>query len=299
MIRINNIIQNACQRVGIVGDGQPVNENLSMAALSDLKAVIIDLNTQNYILENYQVVDFRCGKEIRFAKLPDGWVEYPTTEAMIADIDNRKVDDVAKVGNEFYFLAFGHGGITWQTNYEFEQKMTKLWPGCVITGNLPDRVFGMGRKLNSKYVKIYPGDKTKIDQFQPYGLSSMYCVDTEHDKIKVGSTTYYIAYFHVEFNTTMVLDYRMTYLESIDDLDIDDVLYYSSKYQNLIEDGLCVKLCMRYHNLDALPMYQEEFETDKGNIKVINDANRPEVYENFSTNGYNFSYERGLAGDWG
>lgn len=298
MIRINNIIQNACQRVGIVGDGQPVNENYSMAALSDLKAVIIDLNTQNYILENYQVVDFRCGKEIRFAKLPDGWVEYQTTDAMIADIDNRKIDDVAKVGNEFYFLAFGHGGITWQTSYEFEQKMSKLWPGCVITGNLPDRVFGMGRKLNSKYVKIYPGDKTKIDQFQPYGLSSMYCVDTEHEKIVVGSTTYYIEYFHVEFNTTMVLDYRMTYLESIDDLDIDDVLYYSSKYQNLIEDGLCVKLCMRYHYLDALPMYQEEFETDKGNIKVINDANRPEVYENFSTNGYNFSYERGLAGDW-
>lgn len=298
MIRVNTLIQNALQRVGIVGDGQPANENQSTATLTDLHAVICDLNAQNYILENYQTVDFRCGKEARFAKLPDGWVEYETTDQMINDIDNRKIDDVAKVGNEFYFLTFGHGGITWQTSYDFEQKMKKLWPDVVIKGNLPDRLFSMGRKIGNKYVKIYLGDKFKIDTFVPTGLSSMYCFDIDHEKIKVGDTEYFIEYFHIEFNSAMVSDYRLTYLEQLDELDINDVLYYSSKYQNLIEDGLCVKLCMRYHFLDALKMFEDEFETDKGNIKVINDANRPEVYENFASNGYNYSYERGYAGDW-
>ena len=44
-------------------------------------------------------------------------------------------------------------------------------------------------------------------------------------------------------------------------------------------------------------MYQEEFETDKRNIKVINDANRPEVYENFGMNDFNYGYEMGFAGE--
>ena len=44
MIRVNTLIQNALQRVGIVGDGQPANENQSTAALTDLHAVICDLN---------------------------------------------------------------------------------------------------------------------------------------------------------------------------------------------------------------------------------------------------------------
>ena len=46
MIRVNDVIQNALQRVGVVGDGQSANENQAMAALNDLKSVITDLNTR-------------------------------------------------------------------------------------------------------------------------------------------------------------------------------------------------------------------------------------------------------------
>ena len=80
MIRVNDVIQNALQRVGVVGDGQSANENQAMAALNDLKSVITDLNTQNLILDNYQTVDFRASKEVKLAKLPDGWFVYNTLE---------------------------------------------------------------------------------------------------------------------------------------------------------------------------------------------------------------------------
>lgn len=297
MIRINSIVQAACQRVGIVGDGQSANENQSTAALNDLKAVITDLNTQNLILENYQTVDFRASKNVRIAKLPKGWFTYANLTDAESDLPNRSTDEVCKVGDTYYFVGYEAQVLKWLTNETFQQKMKQYWPDVVIEGNLPDRLLGCARKLTQKWIKLYPGDKVKIDSFMPVGRASMYCVDTEYDHVTVGDTRYDLEYFHIEFNTNFNDTYRITYLESIDELGINDPLYYSSKYQNMIEDGLCVKLCMRYNYLDMLPMFEKEFEVDKRNIKVINDANRPEVYENFGMNDFNYGYEMGFAGE--
>lgn len=298
MIRVNDIIQNSLQRVGVVGDGQSANENQATAALNDLKSVITDLNTQNLILDNYQTQDFKCSKEVRLAKLPDGWFTYSTLGEAESDLPNRSTDEVCKVGDSFYKVEFENGEVKWVTNDSFQKKMKEVWPDVVIEGNLPDRLIGCARRLTQKWIKLYPGDKMKIDSFMPVGRASMYCTETEYKKVIVGTGTRYdLEYFHIEFNTNYFDEYRVTYLESIDELDINDVLYYNSKYQNMIEDGLCMKLCIRYHFNDALQMYQEEFEIDKRNIKVINDANRPEVYENFGMSDFNYGYEMGVAGE--
>lgn len=299
MIRVNSIIQNALQRVNVVGDGQSANENQSTAALNDLKSIITDLNTQNLILDNYQTQDFRCGKEVRLAKLPKGWFVYDDYATAEKDLPNRSTDEVCKIGDTFYYVGIENSEVAWVAgNSAFQEKMNKVWPDVIIEGNLPDRLIGCGRRLCQKWIKLFPGDKMKIDSFMPVGRASMYCTETEYKKIEVGTGTRYdLEYFHIEFNTNFVDNYRITYLESIDELGIDDVLYYNSKYQNMIEDGLCMKLCMRYKFNDALQMYQDEFETDKRNIKVINDANRPEVYENFGMNDFNYGYEMGFAGE--
>jgi hypothetical protein len=268
-----------------------------MAALNDLKAVITDLNTQNLILENYQTIDFRASKEVKLAKLPKGWFTYKTLEEAQADLVNRNLDEVCKVENTYYFVGVDAHQVEWITTDSFQEKMEEVWPDVVIEGNLPDRLLGCARKLTQKWIKLYPGDKTKIDSFMPVGRASMYCTETEYAHTTVGDTRYDLEYFHIEFNTNYNDLYRITYLESIDDLDIDDVLYYSSKYQNMIEDGLCMKLCMRYKYLDSLEMFENEYEIDKRNIKVINDANRPEVYENFGMNDFNYGYEMGFAGE--
>ena len=218
MIRVNSIVQNACQRVGIVGDGQAANENQAMAALNDLKAVITDLNTQNLILENYQTIDFRASKSVRFAKLPKGWFTYTNFVDADTDLPNRNLDEVCKIGDTYYFVGFDAHDVRWLTNDTFQKKMEKYWPDVVIEGNLPDRLLGCARKLTQKWIKLYPGDKTKIDSFMPVGRASMYCTETEYANITVGDTRYDLEYFHIEFNTNYNDLYRITYLETIDDL---------------------------------------------------------------------------------
>lgn len=298
MIKVNSLVANALQRVGVIDELGTDIQDYSSAALQDLKAVITDLNTQNYLLDNYHTVDFYISKEVKLAKLPNGWFEYETVEEANSDLQNVDIDAVCKIGkNDFRFCAYESNTKVWNTTVKFTKEISEIWPDISLKTNTPDRLIGCARKLSNRYVKLYPADKMKIDSFGPTGKASMYCCETEYGKIKVGLTEYFIELFHVEFNTSFTDNYRLTYLESIEELELDKPLFYSSKYQNLIEDGLCVKLCMRYGYSDKLQMFSNEFETDKYNIKVINDANRPEVFENFAMNGYNYSYEKGVAGD--
>lgn len=157
MLRVNSIVQNALQRVGVVGDCQPSNENQAMAALNDLKSVITDLNTQNLILDNYQTVDFRCSKDVRLAKLPKGWFTYSSLNEAEEDLTNRSTDEVCKVNDTFYYVGFENSNAKWVNGDDsFQKKMNEAWPDVVIGGNLPDRLIGCARRMTQKWIKLYP-----------------------------------------------------------------------------------------------------------------------------------------------
>jgi hypothetical protein len=57
-----------------------------------------------------------------------------------------------------------------------------------------------------------------------------------------------------------------------------DTIHLSSKYESLLEDGLCVKLCQRYKLMDIKGDFEKDFETQKYKIQRINYANRPMTY---------------------
>ena len=73
MIGVNDLIQRAFQRVGIVGDGEPVSPTQAMAGVADLHDVITELNTEDYLMENYETYDAYVAKKIKFAVKPDNW----------------------------------------------------------------------------------------------------------------------------------------------------------------------------------------------------------------------------------
>ncbi len=56
-INVNDLIQNAFTRCGLVGDGQAVNGTRATTGLNELKDLISVLNTQEYIADNIRVYD--------------------------------------------------------------------------------------------------------------------------------------------------------------------------------------------------------------------------------------------------
>ena len=303
MININEIIQNAFQRCSLVGDGQSATGTQSMAGLADLKCLINELNAQNLLLDNAKSVDIVATDEIRIAdKLPENWIYL---EGGYEDIDVNEYDvgTIIKLSiphNGYDFYVIGETGTpSGRVKYKYSTKglcigMRKAWPHLIIS-ELPDRVEGIGRKIGERFVQLKPAEKTFIDSYTKQGLSKFYAVNTE-SVITDAENNYYMNVLKINFDSMTPSTYRITYLQNIKDIKLTDTLFLNKKYESLLEDGLCAKLCLRYKLLDVKPVFDEEYQNGVRLIKRINKANRPMNYSDLTGDSWYDNYANGHSG---
>lgn len=302
MMNVNSIIQNAFQRVGICGDGEVPTPTQAMAGVADLQSLITELNTEDYLLENYVTFDAYVSKKIKFAVKPEHWYEVDNPEIIDNKIKNSQteVGDVYKIKdkNEFYTIRWDSVNQVMQkdTNPNFNTYMTEYWPTFFVDA-VPDRCIGVARKVGNTYKQLIPADKMMIDAQTKGHLAELYTVETEwvevehlHDPADPNYSPTPVEYFVVEFDSNVSSQFRITVLKGIKIYNAEDKLQISSKYQSMIEDGLCVKLCQRYKYLEMKEDFEKDFDSAKTMISRINSSNRPMLYANYGYNDYNRSY---------
>ena len=302
MIAVADIIQNAFQRVGIVGDCETVSPTQAMAGVKDLQDIITELNTEDYLMENYQTYDAYVSKKIKFAVKPEHWFEVDNPEQIDNKIQNSQteVGDVYKIKdkNEFYTIRWDsiNQVMKKDTNPDFNTYMTEYWPTFFVDA-VPDRCIGVARKIGNTSKQLIPADKMMIDAQTKGHLAELYTVETEwaevnypHDLDDPNYKPYTLEYFVIEFDSNVSSQFRITVLKGIKIYNIEDKLQISSKYESMIEDGLCVKLCQRYKYLEMKEDFEKDFDSAKTMISRINSSNRPMLYANYGYNDYNRSY---------
>lgn len=312
MMDVNSIIQNAFQRVGICGDGEVPSPTQAMAGLNDLQSLITELNTEDYLLENYVTYDANVAKKIKFTVRPEHWYEIDSATLIDVKIENEQteVGDVYKIkgSNEFYTIRWDSNSQVMRkdTNPSFNAYMTEYWPTFFVDA-VPDRCVGVARKVGNSYKQLVPADKMMIDAQTKGHLANLYTIETEwievehlHDPEDPNYSPTPVEYFVVEFDSNVSADYRITVLKGIKIYNIEDKLQISSKYQSMIEDGLCVKLCQRYKYLEMKADFEKDFDSAKSMISRINSSNRPMLYAGYGNNDYNANYWNLYSGKfWG
>lgn len=302
MMDVNSIIQNAFQRVGICGDGEVPTPTQAMAGVADLQGVITELNTEDYLLENYVTYDANVAKKIKFAVKPERWYEVESTTVIDSRIQNEhtEVGDVYKIKNknEFYTIRWNSAmqALYKDTNSSFNAYMSEYWPTFFVDA-VPDRCIGVARKVGNSYKQLIPADKMMIDAQSKGRLAELYTVETEwaevehlHDAEDPNYMPTSVEYFVIEFDSNVSCEFRITVLKGIKLYNVEDKLQISSKYQSMIEDGLCVKLCQRYKYLEMKADFEKDFDSAKTMISRINSSNRPMLYQGYGANDRNCNY---------
>ena len=299
MIAVNELVTNAFQRVGIVGDGETPTATQCMAGVKDLQDVITELNVENYLLENYVTYDAYVAKKIKFAVKPEHWYEVENEAEIDTRIANNQVEvgDVYKIKdkNEFYTIRSQDGTYYKMTSPDWNSYMTEYWPTFFVDA-VPDRCIGVARKIGNTYKQLIPADKMMIDAQTKGHLAELYTVETEwtdvdyphDDDPNYKPTT--VEYFVIEFDSNISSKFRITILKGIKIYNVEDKMQISSKYESMIEDGLCVKLCQRYKYLEMKADFEKDFDSAKTMISRINSSNRPMLYSNYGANDYNANY---------
>lgn len=300
MINVNDLIQNAFQRVGICGDGEVPTPTQAMAGVADLQSLITELNTEDYLLENYVTYDANVAKKIKFAVKPDNWHEVENENDIDTLISNDEVavGDIFKIKDTstFYVIRSQLGSYYKMTNSDWNSYMSECWPTFFVDA-VPDRCIGVARKVGNSYKQLIPADKMMIDAQTKGHLAELYAVETEwtevnypHDADDPNYAPVALEYFVVEFDSNVSANFRITILKGIKIYNAEDKLQISSKYQSMIEDGLCVKLCQRYKYLEMKADFEKDFDSAKTMISRINSSNRPMLYQGYGNNDYNRGY---------
>lgn len=295
--QVNVICQNALQKVGIEMDEGAALGSYAVPALSDLNSVVTELNTQNLILQNVETVDVHASKKITFAVLPEEFHIVDKVSDLTTDMLNAyNLNDIVYVKEEdkYYYIDDGH--VISQVSNEDEKTLRELWPTVICKQVLPDRVEGFARLVGNRFLQLYPSNKMKMDAGTQQSLSTMYCCETESQKFTVLDTDYVIDYFVIHINSVLPSKYRITYLESMPEYNLYDTIYLSNKYIEVIEDGLCYKLCLRYKLLEFLSIFKDEYDSGKLAIKRINNKNRTMNYDFVELGNIYGSYWDNLGG---
>ena len=303
MIAVNELIQNAFQRVGIVGDGESASPTQVMAGVKDLQDVITQLNVEDYLLENYETYDAYVANKIKFAVKPDNWYEVEDESEIETRIANNKVEvgDIFKIKDvqKFYVIRYkvvGNIGEFYKmTTPKWNAYMSEYWPTFFVDA-VPDRCIGVARKIGNTYKQLIPADKMMIDAQTKGHLAELYTVETEWADIDYphdddpNYKPVTLEYFVIEFDSNVSSKFRITVLKGIKIYNAEDKMQISSKYESMIEDGLCVKLCQRYKYLEMKADFEKDFDSAKTMISRINSSNRPMLYSNYGANDYNRNY---------
>lgn len=295
--QVNVICQNALQKVGIEMDEGAALGSYAVPALSDLNSVVTELNTQNLILQNVETVDVYASKKITFAVLPEEFHIVDKVSELTTDVLNAyNINDIVydKEEDKYYYIDEGH--VISQVSNEDEKTLRELWPTVICKQVLPDRVEGCARLVGNRFLQLYPSNKMKMDAGTQQSLSTMYCCETESQKFTVLDIDYVIDYFVIHINSVLPSKYRITYLESMPEYNLYDTIYLSNKYIEVIEDGLCYKLCLRYKLLEFLPIFKNEYDEGKLAIKRINNKNRTMNYDFVELGNIYGSYWDNLGG---
>ena len=295
--QVNVICQNALQKVGIEMDEGAALGSYAVPALSDLNSVVTELNTQNLILQNVETVDVYASKKITFAVLPEEFHIVDKVSELTTDVLNAyNLNDIVYVKEEdkYYYIDEGH--VISQVSNEDEKTLREMWPTVICKQVLPDRVEGCARLVGNRFLQLYPSNKMKMDAGTQQSLSTMYCCETESQKFIVLDIDYVIDYFVIHINSVLPSKYRITYLESMPEYNLYDTIYLSNKYIEVIEDGLCYKLCLRYKLLEFLPIFKDEYDEGKLAIKRINNKNRTMNYDFVELGNIYGSYWDNLGG---
>lgn len=100
----------------------------------------------------------------------------------------------------------------------------------------------------------------------------------------------------ITLDSQRVNDYKVCFIEDIQDIDLSSDLQLQDAYRSLLLTGLSYRLSIRYKLNEWVNIFKEDFEEQKDLIKRINNSNRPIVWCRLGDS-YLDDYYNGLNGN--
>ena len=310
MISINELIQQAYTRCGLVGEGQSVNGTKAMSALHELNDLVQMLNQQEYLSDNLRAFDVRTSNVITIGNGPDFDILVSRPPSHIKSV-SRKVGDrfvplVSSNLESVNSVSKGHLATQFTYNVDYDPKARgeqKVRENAIVVetaDELPE--------CKEEYVQNDYHWYATAENAWGFAMG----VGTPSGPIYVWATYggaptqqqldgAIYEYDHGQMKGTISLDsnqsstYKVIFFDEIPNYELSDKIQLQDMYKSLLLAGLTYRLAVRFKLQDWLQVYKDDFEDQKSIIKRINSTNRNMVWNTLESS-YMDDYVNGRNG---
>lgn len=203
---------------------------------------------------------------------------------------------LAELNNQQYLTAFitsREVTITRRINF-----VGNSWagerPSWYILGDPPVKVLGVSRKIGSRWLPLHSCDPQQMATRTMSQLATSWTYGFVKGGDPRGNPDV-MMYGRLELDTNRPTESKIFYTTKIEAKALNESLYLNDTYFDLLLNGLCVKLCVKYKLTDYLPMFEQQFKQAKNLIKRSNATQRM-LQQGDLGGGYDDSFYNGLGG---
>ena len=166
----------------------------------------------------------------------------------------------------------------------------------VIDMEPPESIDGVSRKVGMSYLPMPPIDLQQMAMKNPLTLARSWNYGRVFEPIPGDPDGAQRAVGVLRLDGWCQQGMRIFLSEKLPTYDLDQIIYLPDLYNNLLIQGLCVKLCDWHKLFESKPTYETNFAAAKMMIKRANITQRMMQCGNVGR-GYNDSYYDGMAGE--
>lgn len=310
MISINELIQQAYTRCGLVGEGQSVNGTKAMSALHELNDLVQMLNQQEYLSDNLRVFDVRTSNAITIGNGPDFDILVSRPPSHIKSV-SRKVGDrfvplVSSNLESVNSVSKGHLATQFTYNVDYDPKARgeqKVRENAIVV-ETADELPECTREDVENSVRWY-ATKTNSWGFAmsvgtpsgPVYTWATYAGSPTKEQLDAAIYEYGKGQIRgvITLDSCQSSEYKVIFFDEIPEYTLSDKIFLQDMYKSLLLAGLTYKLAVRFKLQEWLQVYKEDFEDQKSIVKRINSTNRNMVW-NDCDGSYMDDYVNGRAG---
>ena len=162
-----------------------------------------------------------------------------------------------------------------------------------VPAKVPDRLEGVSRKIGDRWLPLHSCNLQQMATRNLMQLPTSWCYElkayqSREPKIQTGG------FLTVDSNKPTQV--KIWYRRPFQDLSTaDEFIHVSDMYFDLLLNGLCVKLCVKFKLTDYMPIFEQQFKQAKNLIKRSNATQRM-LQRGDLGGGYNDSFYNGLGG---
>lgn len=166
----------------------------------------------------------------------------------------------------------------------------------VINMEPPSNIDGVSRRIGASYLPLASGDIQQMHQKNPMTLARSWNYGRHYEPIPGNEEGARRAVGVLQLDGFCQQGMRIYLTEQLPTYTLDDTIYLPDLYNNMLVQGLCVRLCDWHKLYDSKPGYVQDFNAAKALIKRSNITQRMMQTAPIGR-GYNDAYYDGIAGE--